>query len=311
MLVRGACRAIFLAGVAAAMLAAPASTRQAQVVFLMKPPGAVQGGDVHAIVVVSRAVANCQGTLRHARTALTQSVPVVRLRASFSWRLPAGAAPGAWTIAVACGSAGSVSESLKVTKRAAPAGVPTVSVDKSGFGVAGTSVGYGVVLRNTAGDRDALGVTVTVNVLDAGNHVLKTEVTRLAGIPASQTYYFGGVIFLDAGTTAASLQASVRVAEGHAKRFKPPDLADLHAIDANGVAHVEGVLGNQGTRPISGLARITGVVFDAAGNVIGGGYTFPTGLVQPNDHVQFDLAVPGVTVDRIGSVQASVEPSVG
>lgn len=310
-MVRGAGRAILLVAAVAATLAAPASPRPAQVVFLTKSPGAVPGSEVRATVVVSRAVTNCQGTLRHARTALTQSVPVVRLRASFSWRLPAAAAPGAWTIAVTCGTAGSVSGSLKVTRRAAPAGVPTVSVDKSGFSLAGTSVGYGVVLRNTAADRDALGVTVTVNVLDAGNHVLKTEVTRIAGIPAALTYYFGGVVFLDAATTAVSLQASVRVAAGQAERFRPPDVADVHAVDAAGVAHLEGVLGNEGTRPISALTRITGVVFDPAGNVIGGGYTFPTGLVQPSDHMQFDIAVPGVTVDRIGSVQASVEPSRG
>jgi len=180
-----------------------------------------------------------------------------------------------------------------------------VAVEKTGLGPGGPQVGYGIVLRNTATNRDAIGVTLTVNFLDAGGAVLKSEVSRIPGIPAATTSYFGGVVSLDAGTTAASLQASVQVEAGQPTRLRPPPVSGVHAVDTGGTVHVEGVVSNQTTRPISTLTRLSAVVFDPAGNVIGGGFTFPAATIQPNEQSQFDITVPGVTIDRVGSAQVS------
>src|SRR5262245_42925414 len=116
-------RTLLLAAAAGALLAAPAGARPSQVSFLTKPAGAPQGSVVRATVVLSRAVPSCSGSVRHASTAVTNVADVVRQRASFSWRLPAAAAPGLWTIAVTCGPAGSAKASFRVTRRA-PARLP-------------------------------------------------------------------------------------------------------------------------------------------------------------------------------------------
>jgi hypothetical protein len=228
------------------------------------------------------------------------------LRATFNWRLSAAAAPGVWTITVACGPAGTAKGSFRVTRRAPVTTPPAVAVEKTGFAVSGRQVGYGIVLRNAAGDRDAVGVTLTVNVLDAGGAALKSEVSRIPGIPAATTFYFGSVVSLDAGTTAASLQATVQVGAGQARRLELPPVSAVHAVDAGGAAHVQGVVANDTTRPISTLTRISAVAFDPAGNVIGGGFAFPAATIGPNDQGQFDVPLVGVTVDRVASAQVSV-----
>lgn len=308
-MVRGTCRTILLyAALCCTLAAGTASARPSQVVFLTKPVSAAPGGTVQATVVVSTAVPRCTGTLRHGKTSSSKVAAVVRLRATFSWRLPVTAPPGAWTVAVQCGSAGSAVSTLRVTRPTAPPAA-AIAVDKAGFSVAGTELGYGVVLRDTSPTRDVLGVTVTVNVVDAANHVLRTDTSVISGIAAGSTYYFGGDVFLDAGAVPASLQVTARAAGDQARRLDPPPVLGLTAAaDAAGKTHVHGTLTNPSAKPMSSLARISGVVFDAAGNVIGGGVTFPGAPVGPNDHSDFDLPVPGVTLDRIGSVQVSVAP---
>ena len=304
-MVRGPRRTLLLATVAGAVLAAPAATRSSEVSFLTKPAGVSQGGLVRATVVLSHAAPSCSGSLRHAPTAVTRVAAVVRQRASFSWQLPSSAAPGLWTIAVTCGPAGSAKTSFRVTRRPTTGPPPAVTVEKTGFSVGGGQVGYGIVLRNAAADRDAIGLTLTVKVLDAAGAVLTNEVSRIPGIPAATTSYFGSVVPFDAGTTVASLQANVTVDDGQAHRLQPLPVSGTHAVDAGGIVHVQGVVSNRTARPLSTLMRISTVVFDPAGNVIGGGFTFPTETIQPNDDGPFDIAVPGVTIDRVGSAQVS------
>src|SRR3954453_9541058 len=301
-MVRGSCRTIILLpglllpALWCTLAAGAASARQGEVVFLTSPASAAQGSTVRATVVVSRAVPRCTGTLRHAGTSSAKVVAVVRLRASFAWRLPATAAPRTWTIAVKCGRAGSAFGSFRVTRRTTPPAAVMVAVEKSGFSVAGTELGYGVVLRDTSATRDAVGVTVTVNVVDAANRVLRTDTSRISGIPAGATYYFGGDVSLDAGAAPANLQVTARAESDQAKRLAAPPVNGLTAVaDATGRTHLRGALTNPSTKPMSSLTRISGVVLDAAGNVIGGGVTFPFAPVQSREHSEFDLPVTGVT----------------
>jgi hypothetical protein len=314
-----ACSAILLAAGAVALLATSAPTsvgRSGAVAFLTRPVRAVQGSAVRATVVLSRPVLRCTGTLRHGRKGSTKVAAVVRLRASFTWKLAATAAPGVWSIGVACGVAGSTSASFRVTRRTPPPpALATVAVDRTGFSVAATAappeLSYGVVLRNSSPDRDAIGVTVTVNVVDAANGVLKTDTTQITGIPAATTYYLGNALSLDAGAAPASLAVAVHVDSGQARRLALPPITNVRAIDVSGEAHVDGEFSNPYTKPMSSFTRITSVVFDPAGNVIGGGVTFPAAPVPPSGRVTFDLPVVGVDPARIGSVQGSVEPTLG
>jgi hypothetical protein len=114
---------------------------------------------------------------------------------------------------------------------------------------------------------------------------------------------------LDASAAPANLQVNVQVEAGRPARLRLPPVSNLTATaDSSGGAHVQGQLSNPYTKPMSSLTRITSVVFDAAGNVIGGGITFPAAPIPPGARVGFDMPIAGVTLDRIGSVQASVEP---
>ena len=59
---------------------------------------------------------------------------------------------------------------------------------------------------------------------------------------------------------------------------------------------------------LSSLARITGVVFDAAGNVIGGGAAYPPATVAPGGHASFTIAALSVPFGGAASAQVSAEP---
>ncbi len=82
---------------------------------------------------------------------------------------------GKWKITVLCGSSGSATASLLVARRTQPP-APTparITVEKSGFNFDdrfGTrQATYGIVLRNSSPDEDALDVQVTVNIVDASS----------------------------------------------------------------------------------------------------------------------------------------------
>ncbi len=264
------------------------------------------------MVSVSPAAPRCSGTLRRGSTGSTKYVSVRRGRASFSWQLAATAAPGVWSVGVSCGRAGSASTTFTVLT-SKPAAVPAkLIVDKSGFGFADSfgsrTMSYGIVLRNSSPDQDAIRVTVTVSAVDANNRILKSDSSTIEAIPASTTYYFGDYIFLDLSATPAKLEINVQTEAGRAKSLILPPVANLRAVDSFGETRVEGEFSNPYSKPISSLARITCVVFDAGGNVIGGGFTYPDADVPPGGRIGFDMNAYGVTLSQVGSVQASVEP---
>jgi hypothetical protein len=98
-----------------------------------------------------------------------------------------------------------VREGRQADRRASDRGRPEepgVTVTKHGFSQrfrSGLStVGYGIVLTNTAADRDALDVIVLTNFVDATNTVLGTDTRLISGIPAGAPYCMGDYASLPA-----------------------------------------------------------------------------------------------------------------
>ena len=165
------------------------------------------------------------------------------------------------------------------------------------------------MLRNTSGDRDAGRVRVTVNAVDASNAVIKTDSTTIEVIPAGTTYYHGGWMFPDPATNPVRLETFVQVGESRPKSASMPPVSNV-ALGATffGDAEVRGEVSNPSTRPLSGLARITVVVFDTGGNVLGGSFTYPSSAVPPGGRIGFSASVDGVSLPQVASAQVSVEP---
>lgn len=107
------------------------------------------------------------------------------------------------------------------------------------------------------------------------------------------------------------LEITAQVQERAKKSIILPPISNLRVgTDVFGSARVFGEFSNPYTRTMSSFARITVVVFDGTGTVIGGGFTFPDASVPPGGRIGFDTGVGGLTAGQIASVQASVEPEV-
>ncbi|HXH35941.1 MAG TPA: hypothetical protein VNJ54_16295 [Plantibacter sp.] len=299
--------------------AAAAIDRTGTVRFVSKPTKVVQGGVVRAVVAVSPAGVRCTAILGRGTSGTAKLATARAGRATFTWTLGRAAAPGRWKISALCGRAGTASTTFTVATRTfAPAPIPArVVVDKSGFGYVDEygfrELGYGIVLRNASPDQDAFNVQITVNVVDGANRILKSESSYIAMVPASSPYYFGGRLSVNPNETPAKLEITVRVGEGKKKALPLPPVSNLRVFDSGyGSIRVAGEFSNPYTKPMSSIAYISIVLFDAAGSIIGGGFTFPSAEVPPGGRIGFETSAAGVSdISRIASVQASVEADVG
>jgi len=195
-----------------------------------------------------------------------------------------------------------------------PAAAPpaTVAVVSTGFSqessAATTEVNYGVVLGNTSVS-GARNVVVTVRARDAKNAVLDTDEATIDTIPAGATYYAGGRLSYPGGTATASIEAFVEVRQSVASARTLPSAANVRVEPSTlGGVVVLGEVKNTEATPLSPLARITAVLFDAHGKVVGGGYGYPPSDVPPGARVGLAVFAPSVAPAAVASAQVSIEP---
>lgn len=166
-------------------------------------------------------------------------------------------------------------------------------------------------MQNVSPDEDALDVEVIVNVLDASGRILETDSNTYEAIPAGATYYGGGDAIYDGSTLPSRLEVRTQVGGRQRKAgIVLPPVSNVRVTEGFLGANVLGEVMNASTRSLSSLARITIVCFDAGGNVIGGGSTFPPGSsdIPPGARFAFDASIEGLSASQIASAQVSVEP---
>ena len=235
---------------------------------------------------------------------------------SWRWKVPRTAKGGSATARVTCAGAGTGSARFRI--KPLPPPLPPVipaRVVAVKSGVAGRLssigswfVGYGVVLQNVSPDQDALDVDVLVNILDAGGRILESDSNTYEAIPAGATYYGGGEAIYE-GAAPARTEVTVQVRNRQAKSaIALPPVSNVRVTENFGTSVLGEVANPSSTRSLSDIARITVVCFDAAGNVIGGGRTYPPTTLPPGGRAAFDASIEGLSPSQIASVQVSVEP---
>ncbi len=282
-------------------------------------PSTVRAGKTLVVAAsVSPAHARCRPTLK-SPTGATRSLPATKARGSearWTWLVPKAATPGRWTATVACAGAGRASGRFTVLPPPPPPVVAAkLEIEKYGYAVESlysiAVLGYGAVIRNVSPDEDAIGVAVLVNVIGSDGRILKSDSDSFEAIPAGTTYYAAGEILFDTlSPQVARIEVSVSFDEGAKKSVVLPPVSNIRVQEGFLGTQVAGEIGNPYSKPLSDLARITAVVFDASGNVIGGGYDWPAAAVPPGGRIGFEVDVMGRTVSEIGSAQVSVEPEV-
>ena len=202
--------------------------------------------------------------------------------------------------------------------RAAPIPQVNVAVLNKGFSQRGSSVSYGAVLHVTSADEDARDVTVLVNVADSANRLLGSAQTRVAVIPAGGTFDLGGALTLRApAAQAARIDVIVQARAAGVEPFQATETRNVAVVpstaDAQWVGEVDGELDNTRTDATLTAARITVVLLDAAGHVLGGGATTSTLVLPPGARGFFAVAagVGAVESARVASAEVSVVPTYG
>lgn len=284
--------------------------------FGFVPQKAFQGQPASLSVVVRPTGVRCSASIRYADASL-QRLPSVVARAgkaSWKWTVPAKTRVGSASASVSCGKAGRASRSFAVV---GPASAPAkVVIRKSGFSqrVRSTSrdVSYGIVLANPSPENDALDVVVLVNFVDSTNRVVDTETARVGGVGAGGEFYLGGSTTIPDASPVSKLEIVTRIGSQAPKRLLGPPTSDVlvqaSRYEPGWVGAVVGQVQNNHPTMLLSSTQISTVVYDSAGNVIGGGTGYSTGGLLPGVRAYFSASngVSAIPSDQAVSAGVSV-----
>ena len=303
--------ALCLAPAGATALDAGSSLR---IAFL--PQKTFRGQTAKLTVVARPSGVSCSGRIVYAdgRSQALQKTRARRGKAMWTWRVPLTIKLGAATVSVSCARAGRVSRVITV------AGAPTeparVEVEKEGFSQRVKSgrreVSYGIVLANVSPENDALNVSVHVNLLDTTNTVLMTEVTKVTSIGAQAQHFLGGSTSIPEGIPVSSLEIIVRIGAQEPKALKSPQLSDYRILPSRFEPGWVGAVLFQALNDepllVFSSPKVSTVIFDSAGNVIGGGTGFSPNPLAPGVRSQMDASsgLSAIPFDRAASASISV-----
>lgn len=288
----------------------------ASIRFGFVPQKAFQGQPASLSVAVRPSGVRCSASLRYADGAgQTLKAVIARSgRAAWSFVVAPKAKIGSATVTVACGKAGRISRAIAIV--GPPAAPAKVVLEKSGFSqrmrFTTREVSYGLVLANPSPEKDALDVVVLVNFVDATNRVVKTESVTVPAVRAESQYFLGGSTTIPDATPVSSLEVVTRIGSQTLKSVRTPALADVlvqaSLWDPGYVGAVVGQILNDHPTDMLTNAQISVVLFDPAGNVIGGGLGYGGASLMPGVRAYFQASngVGSIPFDRAAAASVSV-----
>jgi hypothetical protein len=295
----------------------------------LKAPGLVhQGAKATFRVPVSKSGA-CSLTIRYATGAVQQAGRRSPRNHAVTWvvAVPGEAAVGIAHWTVFCGSRVPLGGTFIVvhTRSTTPGGAtaaPKIVIDKQGytqrpdkFGP-GSLLSYGLMLRNTSATEDAKSVYVLVNMVAATGELLGSESRTVTIIGSVATFAYGDSLSLRTQVAVTRLEITIRVGAHEPKTAHPaPDFANVRPepaqFDPGWVGEVDGEVLNATPTLTLSNAQLSIVVFDVAGNVIGGGTGATSGAVPSGSRIVF-VAQAGFTalpIDKAATAIVSAEPT--
>ena len=310
--------AALIAGVVVlAVGAGSASAHATGIGFTSIPRHVVQGKTALVSVRVHPAGARCTLDIRYQGGATQPDLKPAAAaggRAAWSWRVPEDVQAGPAVATVRCGNAGSRSHQILIVGRLVE---PKITVLKQGFSTrpnptSGTRLSYGLILHNDSTSKDASGVNVQVIFVMADNNLLGTDTQRVTAIPAGGDFAVGHQITFPGAAPIVRLEVVIQVDKYVAPSTRNPTLANMHLVpqlfDPNWLGTIEGDL--QNTDPVQTLqfAVFSAVVFDGAGNIIGGGSGMAFSSLPPGarEFVQLNSGFDTIPMEEAASEMVSV-----
>ena len=311
------------AGVASLALGAGAGAGTGWTVrFNFVPARAYQGQPAAVTVVVKPTGTRCNLLIRYADGTIQQGLGSVRATsglAKWSWTLAAAAPVGPARASVVCGSLPTRNRMFTVVGGTVAHSKLTVpakgwSQRPSSYGP-GSSVSYGVQLHNPSTSEDAQNVTVLVNFVDGGNHVMQTATTRIPDVAAGTTFNLGGSASLPGQTPVAKLEVVVQTKQYAKSAPHVPAtenvVIDPSQFDPKWVGEVDGTIVNDDASKVLTNAQLSVVLFDATGAIVGGGTGYVFAALPPGTRAYFSATTgfSSIGIDRASTAAISVEPT--
>jgi hypothetical protein len=276
-------------------------------------------GKPYSVSVTSKG-ASCALTVRYSDGAKQTGLLAVKAangRVTWKWTLPQLTAPGQALLTARCGRS-SGSRKITVVGSLIP---PKILVTKSGWSVrerafAGSTVSYGVLLRNTSPNVNAMNVNVQVNFVLADSKLIGTAAKQIPSIGAGETYNFADQMAFPGAAPIAKLEFVILVgAREKAQRTPRPGLDNVAVVPGQfepaWAGWVQGEVVNDHTKLMLRSASLSAVLFDAAGNVLGGATGAAYNPLPPGTRQVFKLTsgIDSIPYAKVASVAISATPS--
>ena len=198
--------------------------------------------------------------------------------AKWRFHISGGVEPGRARVNVSCGRAGGATRTVLVVGSVIPARIVVVkdgySVRQNPYG--GGSISWGVILRNTSPQQDALDVYTLVNFVGLDNRLVGSATNNLSGIPAGKDFALGdNLVFFGGVPPISRLEVVVQIKKRQAHALKLPTITNVRVwpdiFQPEYVGSVDGEVSNDDPRLVLRNAELSTVILDAQGNVLGGG----------------------------------------
>jgi hypothetical protein len=237
-------------------------------------------------------------------------------RVTWKWTLPQFTAPGPALLSARCGGA-TGTRKITVVGSLIP---PKIVVTKSGWSVRprplGSTVSYGLLLKNTSPNVNAMKVNVQVNFVLADSKLIGTATQQVASIGAGDTYNYAGQLSFPGAAPIAKLEFVILVAAREkAQKVPRPGLDNIAVIpgqfDPAWTGWVQGEVVNDHVTLMLKNTNLSAVLFDAAGNVLGGATGSAYNALPPGTRQVFKMTtgVDSIPYAKVASVAISAIPN--
>ena len=305
--------------VGVSVFAGVASGRTEAVMFSGGADRVVQGNPVTIEIAVSPAGARCSLSVRYksgARQKGLHTVTAVGGHASWTWTVPRKVQTGAARVTVSCAGAGSASRRLMVIGEVLP---PRIDVLQTGWSArpypyGGTGVSWGVILSNVSKTQDAQDVEVLCNFVMADNVLIGSATQRITNISANTKFATGGMLIFPGAAPIARLEIVVHIGKGIPMTRAKPGISFVRLAPSSfeplWTGEIDGEIQNDDPALTIQYVELSGVAFDAAGNILGGGTGFAVATVPPAARMAFKITngLSPILYSKTASAMVSVVP---
>ena len=176
-----------------------------------------------------------------------------------------------------------------------------ISINDLGFGQYGNTVGFAFIAENPNTDFSIEGSQYQLFMLDMNGDVVGTETGRIDLLLPGQTLGVGGTISQQDDVTITQLD--VKIFEGDYTLGTRPNPFQVESTNffSNypNTGYVSGIIHNMTWEDFPNL-RVSAIVYDVGGNIIGGGETYLNFLLGNNSR---GVAVPVTSVGDVYHVE--------